>query len=122
MNLKKKLAGAMAFAMAVTTLPGSVSAVPDTVEAAAETISLPAAKYELSLDGNLNSEGQAGGSAILVSAGRVAAEGEGTFVEGYSGQAFSTGGTQGVELKDVAVDETYTVSVWANLPAAQGFR
>lgn len=117
MKLKKKLAGVMAFALTAANLPGALLAAPGTVEAAGSA-SMPAAKYEMSLDGNLEVTGETGASAMLVSAGRVASEAEGTFADGYKDKAFDGGGELGIELADIAVDETYTVSVWANLPAA----
>lgn len=123
MKLKKMLAGVMAFAMTATMLPGSMFAVPEMVEAATETSSLPEAKYELALDGNLDvtGSGAVGQSVRLATGGNYGIyEGEGVYDTGHDGtsQALSTGsGTYGFVLENAELDSTYTVSVWINLKA-----
>ena len=124
MKLKKTLAGVMAFAMTATMLPGSIFAVPETVEAAAdiETVSLPEAKYEMALDGNLDVTKMEDAEDIGVSCHLKGSGGvmggiyDGDTVYGNdrnSGQALSTANSiYGLVLDNVAVDSTYTLSVW----------
>lgn len=116
MKLKKMLAGVMAIAMTATMLPGSMFAVPETVEAKTETSSLPEAKYEMDFEGNLDVIGPEGVTASLYGPVRPTIyEGQEQYTDGRNGGSalrVTQANGYGVVFDNIAVGNAYTVSAW----------
>ena len=124
MNMKKTLAGVMAVAMTATMLPGSMFAALETVEAKTVSSSLPEAKYEMNFEDGLEVTGRKGESATVstwVKYGAAEYQGEITYADGHAGRALDTAETYGIVVGNVDVDDTYTISVWANVKEALSF-
>lgn len=119
MNMKKTLAGVMAVAMTVTMLPGSMFAAPEKVEAKTVTSSLPEAKYEMDLDGNLNVTGDSDVSVATYAKAYSQYSGGAKYVSDRDGQVLDTEGAYGIKLENVQLGSTYTISAWVNLQSAK---
>lgn len=118
MNMKKTLAGVMAVAMTATMLPGSMFAAPEKVEAKTVTSGLPAAKYEMDLDGDLDVTGDSGVSVATYAKAYSQYSGGAKYVSERDGQVLDTEGAYGIKLENVQLGSTYTISAWVNLQSA----
>lgn len=118
MNMKKTLAGVMAVAMTATMLPGSMFAAPETVEARTVSSSLPEAKYEMDLEGNLNVTGDSVVSVATYAKAYSPYSGGAKYVSDRDGQVLDTEGAYGIKLENVQLGSTYTISAWVNLQSA----
>lgn len=111
-NWKKGCAGLLVAAMAAgSILPAGTL----TVEAAAENVELPAAKYEMNFENTLDVTG-AESAAVAYTQGRGSVYTEPiTYVEGHTGFALDTLDQYGVALDGLSLGDSYTISVWTKL-------